>query len=303
MIKVPTLLILGAGASAPYGYPTGKQLRKNILEKYKLPSNRRKLMQFSIEDDRINKFYNAFLKAPIGSIDAFLEHNADFATLGKLLISMEIINCEKEEFIYEKEDWYQLLFKKMMSSFDKFQDNELLVISFNYDRSFEHFLITAMQNTFGKSENECADKIQSFPIIHMYGQIGYLPWQKKNPLRTYRMTDSLEQIKECSRLIQTIHEASVNDLNENDLLAKNLVKRAERIYFLGFGYHQSNIEKVGILELPDPIQKEVLGTRFNLTEKEADDITLQTLKKIRLNLPNSRYQDILSFLRENVSFV
>jgi len=31
MIKTKTLFILGAGASAPFGYPTGIELRKAIL--------------------------------------------------------------------------------------------------------------------------------------------------------------------------------------------------------------------------------------------------------------------------------
>ena len=34
MITVPTVFVLGAGASHPYGLPLGYQLRLNILDRY-----------------------------------------------------------------------------------------------------------------------------------------------------------------------------------------------------------------------------------------------------------------------------
>ena len=34
MIKDKTVLILGAGASVPYGYPTMDKLRNDIIEKF-----------------------------------------------------------------------------------------------------------------------------------------------------------------------------------------------------------------------------------------------------------------------------
>jgi len=34
MIKEKTVLILGAGASKPYGFPTGEELRREIIDNY-----------------------------------------------------------------------------------------------------------------------------------------------------------------------------------------------------------------------------------------------------------------------------
>jgi len=34
MIDTPTLFILGAGASKPYGYPTGAELRTDIVKQF-----------------------------------------------------------------------------------------------------------------------------------------------------------------------------------------------------------------------------------------------------------------------------
>lgn len=34
MIKIPTVLVLGAGASTDYGYPTGPKLRDIILDRF-----------------------------------------------------------------------------------------------------------------------------------------------------------------------------------------------------------------------------------------------------------------------------
>jgi hypothetical protein len=60
MITVPTVLVLGAGASAPYGFPSGAELRRIIISslKPKLPRGQLPTLLiasgFSIEE--INDF-------------------------------------------------------------------------------------------------------------------------------------------------------------------------------------------------------------------------------------------------------
>ena len=39
MIKTPTVFVLGAGASIPYGYPSGEKLREEICHELEDPSH------------------------------------------------------------------------------------------------------------------------------------------------------------------------------------------------------------------------------------------------------------------------
>src|SRR5205814_6081210 len=69
-------------------------------------------------------------------------------------------------------DWYQYLFGKLNASFEEFGQNKLSVVTFNYDRSLEHFLLTTLQYSHGKTFDQCADLLMAnIPIVHVYGQL------------------------------------------------------------------------------------------------------------------------------------
>jgi hypothetical protein len=48
----------------------------------------------------------------------------------------------------EQPRWYEKLFQLMADGGD-FGNNQLSVVTFNYDRSFEAFIFTALQNLYG----------------------------------------------------------------------------------------------------------------------------------------------------------
>ena len=61
MIERPTVLILGAGASKPYGFPTGEKLLRDIVDIFKhrpLPPLFDSLRGCGFEDDFIKGFVN-----------------------------------------------------------------------------------------------------------------------------------------------------------------------------------------------------------------------------------------------------
>ena len=51
-----------------------------------------------------------------------------------------------------------------------------LIIDFNYDRSLEHYLFTSLRSLHGRSVDECLEKLAKVPIIHVYGQLGTIPY-------------------------------------------------------------------------------------------------------------------------------
>jgi len=156
MIKTPTLFILGAGASKPYGYLTGAELRADIIKNYgnyyrKLKDDSQKELPDSLETYReIRAFVQIFSNSSISSIDKFLSLNPNAALYGKIGITLSILNSEKEsrfrEGVNPQEDWYTYLFNRMTEElrepddYKNFLKNNVAFITFNYDRSLEYIL-------------------------------------------------------------------------------------------------------------------------------------------------------------------
>ncbi|MGD0625710.1 MAG: hypothetical protein ABSB32_13440 [Thermodesulfobacteriota bacterium] len=129
MIDIPTLFILGAGASKPYGFPTGRELRTQIIRSF--PSDYKTLQSTDIslkldslkrqELAMVSDFVEHFSKSPVYSIDQFLAFNPAFSYQGKMAIAYYIRTKEIESKFWEEppseEDWYSLLFNRMIYSF------------------------------------------------------------------------------------------------------------------------------------------------------------------------------------------
>ncbi len=201
MIKTPTVFVLGAGASMPYGFPSGRQLVEQIyctaLGNFKETSDNKWINSGLISAPYIrnilNDMYGAFEVEKFGkalrlsqqsSIDAFLEHRTEFTDIGKFSIALFILRAEIEDKLFDYDarnhGSYQYIFDKLNASWGEFGRNVIGFVTFNYDRSLEHFLFTSIQNTYNKSNEECAQIISKIPIIHVYGLLGKLPWQAKD---------------------------------------------------------------------------------------------------------------------------
>jgi hypothetical protein len=165
MISKKTVLILGAGASMPYGFPSGRDLKQVILRHLdpstgsKLPAT---LNRLGISAWTIKDFYKNLAYSGRPSVDAFLEHRPEFLKIGKLAITLCLIPYEKEETLFfsgtKKGHWYEYLFNKLNAPFNFFHENRLSIITFNYDRSIEHYFFKSLKSSYGKSDEECAEK-------------------------------------------------------------------------------------------------------------------------------------------------
>lgn len=155
MITTPTVLILGAGASKPFGFPTGRELLHEVVENLveepkKFP--RTQLLRLGYSAEEIRSFRIFLSKSGQPSVDAFLEHRPEFVRLGKTAIAQALIPCESLETLFDKTrdsvNWYQHLSDLMDTSLHGFRKNEVSVLTFNYDRSLEayFFFCTAKQS-------------------------------------------------------------------------------------------------------------------------------------------------------------
>jgi hypothetical protein len=257
MIKNSTALVLGAGASIPYGFPTGFALLKFVSEQLKgqdFPFFRL-LREAGEPHDAVREFGEVLWRSGQGSIDAFLENRTDFLTLGKKAIAAALIPCESEPRLFPDdtgEDWLRYIAHFVMKTRDTFEACRLSIITFNYDRSVEYFLFTALRNSYGLTEDEAARLMGRVCVIHLHGRLGPPHWEnaRNTPeyapfARAYNPESSAERVVRCAEQIKIIHEADPQGDAEFDR-ARQILASADRVVFLGFGYHERNVARLKI---------------------------------------------------------
>jgi hypothetical protein len=262
MITTPTVLVLGAGASCPYGFPTAKQLKNRICEVFasRTPVIRQLEEKVALAG-KFLEFREAFWKSGTPSVDAFLEGRPEFLDVGKLAIAYCLIPFEHEENLYrpptDDGDWYLHLSERLNQSFDEFGENKLSIITFNYDRSLEHYLFTSLLNWHGRSVDDCIEKFTKLPIIHVYGQLGTIPYPQRG-CRPYRPLGE-DEMKELEAVFDAAHGITLLHEKALDLVeARTLLTNAQRVCFLGFSYQASNLAR---LQLEDAtMQRWGVGT-------------------------------------------
>lgn len=271
MITKPTTLILGAGASYDYGYPLGKGLKEDILrlstcqqrddnmllritERGPLGQNQRlatstgdELTRFlmnnwKFDHQLIKQFNSDFKFSPKYSIDTFLENRPEFLSIGKVLIAISIMQKENETILFKNpSSWYHHLFNTMSSSWDSFTDNQLSIITYNYDRSLEYFLVKSLMTTYGKTYEECIEKVNKIPIIHVHGTIGGHAFGVG--ARPYNSELTPHFIQEAASGLNIITEGINKDVYHK---VNKILSASEINYILGFGFDERNMKNLNL---------------------------------------------------------
>ena len=300
MINKKTLFILGAGASQPFSFPGGLQLRQNIIEligptytNTPTPQYLQIFEQCGHALPALYLFKDTFVKSQKYSIDAFLEHRPEYIRLGKLLITHNLIQLENLETIYNNSDWYGYLWNKMNSKFEDFDKNNISFITFNYDRSLETYLLNSIMALYNKPEDECYQKLKKIPIVHVHGKIGMDKYEDPVNYTSFGQNIIRDYIKliKAAETIKIIHEDISND--EEFLLAHKLIKEAEQIIIIGLGYDETNLSRLKI----NDANCSIIGSSFGLTMIEKNLIN-KKFSGIEFSIYN--HHKALDFLRHSV---
>src|SRR5229473_2611714 len=89
MITTPTVFILGAGASMPYGFPSGAEMVRDICN---APES--ELDSFGVSQTDYHEFATELRNSDQPSVDAFLELRRKFERVGKTAIAYHLVRCE-----------------------------------------------------------------------------------------------------------------------------------------------------------------------------------------------------------------
>src|ERR1043165_5431711 len=175
MIRTKTVLIFGAGVSAEYGFPLGRQLllrvASQLLDRTSLHQS---MVGCGFAESRIRQFARHLKDSMQPSIDAFLETNGEYTDIGKAAIAASLIPLEKKTEITSRDELklYEYLWQHMTGTPGTYAGNGVSVITFNYDRSFEQFLkntLFASHTDFRQDANKLRVALGHFTVSHVYG--------------------------------------------------------------------------------------------------------------------------------------
>ena len=303
MIEIPTVLVLGAGASIPYGFPSGMGLYHDVvrIEPEAFPVE---VSRFSrtrmFRTRRVLEFRAELRDSGVKSVDTFLESRQEFQKVGKAAMACSLSGHEAaaqarpEE--PEETGWYSYLWERMCTgvSFDDLAKNKLSILTFNYDRSLEDFLFRAARAYYGESPARCAARIGEIDIVHLHGSLGQLHWQAEEGWGvSYGKGRSFQAVRIAISSMKVV----CNGQDEEDpdfRRGRELLALAERVYLLGFGYHPDKISRLG-LDIARWTGAELAGTCYGLGARQIADIRARCPVDISVDRTD---QDCMAFFRE-----
>jgi len=266
VINKPTVLILGAGASHEYEFHLGRRLMFEVLKACADPKLKGLCDAARIDPEPLALLASVGHLAQAPSIDTLLEYRTEFAEVGKAAIAYVMIPQEKDVVLSprEKQRWYEYLFQRMLDQArvaDDFAKNQLAIVTFNYDRSLEFFLFQALRNMYNIDEAKTVEIMKAIPIIHIYGKLGEPSFMDSNG-RRYGTPVNYDEIRKCVDGIKIISERDSHSSECQE--ARELLKHAERICFLGFSYDATNLKRI----LPSKVKGRIYGTTYEMGNAE-----------------------------------
>jgi len=277
MILERTVLILGAGASAPFDYPVGAALTERVKKELRPDQPGRlhhELIKAGFRPKLLRDFRDHLRYSQRPSIDSFLEDwEKEFMKVGKAAIAASLIRHEDRERIVDEPNWYRRLFNEMTDGKD-FSSNQLSIVTFNYDRSLEYFFLRALPSRYHVPETQAVKWLSQLPIIHLYGSLGALPELSRGG-RPYGETEPEGIAEAIAAGAKGIQLARGGVAPETFARAREWMGKAQRIIVIGFGFEQINRERLGITDFVENAQ--IFATLFNVSP--VDERRFKTVAK------------------------
>ena len=291
------VFVIGAGAGVPYGFPTGDGLRRFILDKL-LPKNgtavppgpdqkvqidfMRSLAGCGLEVEWLIHMRDEYRKVSPCSIDNFLAMRPEFLDVGKAAIAGAILPYEALQLqnLYAEADapgggdWIGYLVQQMFGYLPS--EYEYSFVTFNYDRLLEHRLTLAYSGFSGLSESDAWERVRNrINIVHVHGQLGkYAPAEEPGavswpvPVTPTTPAVTAERMRLASDGLQLVHEKAPRVTI--GVSASKLIRDADTVFFLGFGYDETNMRKLAVGRYPSPghYESPFVGTVYGLLRDE-----------------------------------
>jgi hypothetical protein len=141
---------------------------------------------------------------------------------------------------------------------------------FNYDRTIEHYFDTVLAAAFNLGQPAATElRKASLPILHVHGAI-----PESQAFGAYRPQISGERALALGDGILVIHDigaakdpAVFSRTNATFAGAQQGLGRATAICFLGFGYHELSIERLGVRDIQG---RQFYGSRYKMGDARVE---------------------------------
>jgi hypothetical protein len=246
----------------PYNYGSGgNRIDRALARRPSTPIDFRELMALRETASLIEQ------AMPLAkSIDSYIDdHASDPNTelLGKLAIAARIFDAERGSQLFlnlegknSRLDWTFLSskwFGKFFSILTAGRPNKnpetlfenISFIVFNYDRCIEQFILQSLMNYFRLPLHEASQILKRCVIKHPYGSLGPLDDSQSSVANVFggsvpsERSDGIHLLNMAGRL-KTFTERITEEAELAEI--KELVQDARTIVFLGFAFHQQNMD-------------------------------------------------------------
>lgn len=313
MISKKTVLILGAGASWPYGFPLASDMTEPLCGhalSYRIEQsdNRSEGIKIPLHpsfgnEDHVMKFREDLHRSSFYSIDSFLTARPEYAEIGKAAIAATLVPLESLANLdgahRRANPWYKYLRNQMGDSPDEFASSakNLSIVTFNYDRSFEYFFFRALTASYG--ESRALDILKDMKIVHVYGQLGK-PHFLDAKGRPYSPKLDRDVVAKCVAEIKVIPENKDGSLEFDE--ASRIINDAEKVCFLGFGYNQTNTTRLKLKKVEYGVRPIFCSAYGLKTQERARAATLIPTEEPALKFFGKEDEDSLLFLKTYAVF-
>jgi hypothetical protein len=282
------------------------------------------------------------------TIDDFIASRPEYSIFAKLGIL--VVLSEKEDDNYWRpngfgkinRNWYtkvwNILSYQCKTAKDLFKRiNNLSIITFNYDRSLDHYLYRQIVDRYRHTINELdIDILKAIKIFHIYGSIGDLPSDNSNLYSPYSPIDFNKKpdihspfyindgeitnyfprefgefskfdryVLQQSLKIKTYNEEFIAELRTKYI---DIIQSASYLYFFGFAFHPQNMDILfPKYEVKNNTLQMILGTCYNMPIPDIREASnrlslvygMGFAIKNRILNPQFRGIDIDAFLHDN----
>lgn len=254
-----TVIVLGAGASVPYGFPSGARLIDEAIANF----NAHNLLELLHENggrshapiegtrEYFSGLLDALRDAHAPSIDTWLLNRPDYSHAGKIIMAYHLARFEDSAKLMNRDNerWYGDFLNTLGKTPEEIAKNyhTLRIVTFNYDRSFEEFAFRKFKAHYRMVPAEAANLVKSLNIHHVYGQLGALDWQQhhfpEDCQGCVRRYGEQQFIADAAQQVKLIHECE-NTAEIAEM--QSAIGNADFVFLIGFGFHEENIK---LLEL------------------------------------------------------
>lgn len=270
-------------------------LYQELFGKYKVYAKLRKANEpyiceaVNIENRTSNKmretvvsFAKSIRHSMMVSTDEFLKNRLnqeklEEADFGKRLIAREILVAEREsekQFSYEDGkrlskkywlgniDWIQHLLSRIdqQSNWEEIL-KQTVFLTFNYDRVLEYCIFLYLTSDKRYADADAHSFIKDMQIYHVNGFIGSLEKIRFGDVENGKY-------QEIAKGMETVWEKRLKPNESEKEKFQEFLKKARRVYFLGFSYIPDNLDSIGIYRGAETIQNaKVYATVMGLSSQ------------------------------------